>query len=695
MGKSPVIIAVGGGKGGVGKSLISSGIATALAIKGRSTACVDLDLGGANLHTFFGLRTAERGIGDFIFHSDSRNLADYGIKCQVPNLTLIPGSGFIPGIANLYYFQKLKILRALKRLEFDFVVLDLGAGTSYNVIDFFSLTRSGIVVTNPEPTAILNAYEFIKNVLFRIFTRNFKQGHIALEIIEAHKFGENQQQGSSVRDLIEQLQQVDKKAAATVKGICQEFKPCLVLNTVRSLGHSKAIASNLIGICRNFLDIELRYLGAVPQDQVVCKELVKLKNVMIARPDSQAAKAISKLAERCISGFSGQELSIETENAGQECDSCQQNGFDSTGTEKGDIANMLQRFFMELGWDKDKSEIDYHGNGSKSKEEFAPLNLAEIGPRLEQGVLSPCFLKDVELNLKNFDVPDSLRQLLVFISELTHLEKDLTKKDNRGLLDVSASEVADAWFKTGLILIESGQLSTALRSFDRAFRLKDGFWQALNNIACCLMTLGQAEEALARLKEIDFKSSVVKGSFKDVINLNKVVCLFNLGRHMQALEILENLGKSTVESERISDLKAHCLYYLGKFKEASDTWRSDERPIARFNRAVALIKSKDYTGALHDLDLVIRHNKTDSQAYSLISLCRFALGQIEEAMESLERALVHEPFNVTLRAFMAFYSFKTGQMDRAIKEADIIARLRPSNPKLLKLVSEIRKELMS
>ncbi len=694
MGKNPVIIAVGGGKGGVGKSLISSGIATALALKGQSTVCVDLDLGGANLHTFFGLRTAERGIGDFIFRPDSRNLVDYSIKCQVPNLSLIPGSGFIPGIANLYYFQKLKILRALKKLEFDFVVLDLGAGTSYNVIDFFSITRSGIVVTNPEPTAVLNAYEFIKNVLFRIFTRSFKQGHIALEIIEAHKFGENQQQGSSVRDLVEQLCQVDREAAAIVQGICQEFKPCLVLNAVRSLRHSSAIASNLIDICRNFLDIELRYLGAVPRDQVVCKELVKLRNVMISRPDSQAAKAISKLAERCKSGFAEQDLSLDSEAVEQESSYHSQHGSDSTGTEKGDLAKMLQRFFLELGKDGSKEEFYNQDSRNYGKRDFSPFDLIEIRPRLEQSLLTPSFSRKVSLNLENFDVPDSLRQLIVFISELTHLEKGLAEKD-KVVLGATAPEVADAWFKTGLILVEAGQFSTALRSFDRAFRLKDGFVHALNNAACCFMALGQMEEALSRLTTIDSRSLNLEESFKDAVDLNKAVCLFGLGRHHDALKILTGLEGKGLEPEKVTELKAHCLYYLGEFKKASDIWQKKDDDIAMFNRAVALTELGDYAQALQALDLFIRYNKTDSHAYSLISVCRFGLDQMEEAMESLERALVHEPFNVTLRALMAYYSFKAGQMDRALKEADVIARLRPSNPNLIELVSEIKRGFVS
>ena len=685
----PVIVAVGGGKGGVGKSLISSGIATALALKGKSTVCVDLDLGGANLHTFFGFRSVDKGIGDFLFQPDSRNLEDYSVECQIPNLRIISGSGFIPGIANLYYFQKLKILRALKRLNFDFVVLDLGAGTSYNVIDFFSITRSGIVVTNPEPTAILNAYEFIKNVLFRIFSRSFKQGHIALEIIEAHKFGENQQQGSSVRELLEQLSHVDAEAASKVKKICQEFKPCLVLNMVRSLEHSKAIASNLMDICRNFLDIELKYLGAVPRDDMISKELVRLKNVMLSCPDAKATKAISELAEKCMAGFTTQDLKLDTPDRKVDEESQETaKFFETTGSEKDDLAFMLKRFFQELG----KEEIE---NDDDAKIEFSPLDILEPRPNVDEFLLTPLFEKDVELKLENFDIPKNLRELLAFIAELTHIEKDVKEGNPSTLLSVTDQEIAHAWFQTGLILVEAGQFSTALRSFDRASGLDEMFYPAINNGACCLMILGQIDEALSRLEKTN--STLVNKLFPslyDKISLNKAICLFHSGKYEDCLKLLEDLKSKNFDPKRIIGLKAHCLYSLNRLEKAATLWKECQGEYCLFNRAVALVSLKRYDQALSILDALVKEKKGDVMALALRAVCKYFDDQLTEAIETLERALVLEPFNVKLRALMTFFTFKAGLMDRAVKEADIIARLRPSNPSLVKLVQDIKSGLV-
>ncbi len=694
MEKGPVFIAVGGGKGGVGKSLISSGIATALALRGRSTVSVDLDLGGANLHTFFGIRSAEKGIGDFLFRPSSRNLADYGVGCDVPNLKLIPGGGFIPGIANLYYFQKLKILRGLKRLDYEFVVLDLGAGTNYNVIDFFSITRSGIVVTNPEPTAILNAYEFIKNVLFRIFSRSFKQGHIAQEIIEAHKFGENHQQGSSVRDLLEQLYQVAQEAGDKISAICNQFRPCLVLNMVKSREHSRAVASNLIDICKNFLDIELRYLGAVPRDEVVSRELVKLKNIVISRPESPAAKAIMTLAERCESGFKDQNLVLEQEEQGEPTgDKTQEDTpvYTSTGSEKGDLASMLKRFFKEFETDEVEPSAPSKGG---SLRDMNPLKVLDPRPRHDEDLTVPVFYRKEPLILENFEIPSSLRQLLVFISELTHLEGKLGKKESQGERVPARKELTHAWFKTGLILVESGQFSTALRSFERAARLEEGLVSAHINAACCLMALGRNEEANSRLDNTkDLIGTDGLGELSLVVRVNKALALFLSGDYQRALDLLEQVEPGNDYLEKVLQLKATCLFYLGRLEEATSTWQRCQGAFSFYNQAVCLARLSRFHQACQPLKEFLPKNRNDAEALALLALCYFYFGNLDEAAQILDKALSIEPFNVQFRALMAFVSFKSGLIDRAIKEAQVITRLRPSNADLLDLVSDIKNEL--
>ncbi len=291
------IIAVGGGKGGVGKSSIAANLAVAFAGMGHRTVIVDLDLGGANLHTLFGIRVTDRGIGDYLFKPKSKDLATYALPTGIENLGLIPGNGFIPGIANIEHSKKAKIIRALGNLDADYILLDLGAGTSYNVIDFFSITRAGIVVTLPEPTAILNAYEFLKNVHFRMIQNAFKYRTNAANALKEYKITEKQDQGGSVAALLARLCEDDPEAAEELAAICADFKPALILNMNR--GPHLPMARSIQDICRNYLSIEVAYLGAVTYDEAMRKSLLAMRPVLMSEPKAESARCLRAIAHKC------------------------------------------------------------------------------------------------------------------------------------------------------------------------------------------------------------------------------------------------------------------------------------------------------------------------------------------------------------------------------------------------------------
>lgn len=72
------------------------------------------------------------------------------------------------GIANMRHMQKARLIRKFREINADFVILDLGAGTSANTLDFFLLADKKVVVVTPEPTSIENAYRFIKSSFYRM-----------------------------------------------------------------------------------------------------------------------------------------------------------------------------------------------------------------------------------------------------------------------------------------------------------------------------------------------------------------------------------------------------------------------------------------------------------------------------------------------------------------------------------------------
>ena len=89
------------------------------------------------------------------------------VQTSVPNLWLVSGNQALLEMANLEHGQKERLVRQIQRLDVDDVVLDLGAGSAFNVLDFFLLARRGLVVATPEPTAIENAEHFLRAAFYR------------------------------------------------------------------------------------------------------------------------------------------------------------------------------------------------------------------------------------------------------------------------------------------------------------------------------------------------------------------------------------------------------------------------------------------------------------------------------------------------------------------------------------------------
>ena len=160
------IWAIGGGKGGVGKSLIAANLGVTLARKGSRVILVDLDLGGANLHTCLGVGMPRRTLGDFL-ERRVENIGDLVVETKIKRLGLISGAKDSLWVANLKHAQKRRFISKLLDLDADYIIVDLGAGTTFNTLDFFISADLCIVALVPEPTSIENVYRFIKSAFYR------------------------------------------------------------------------------------------------------------------------------------------------------------------------------------------------------------------------------------------------------------------------------------------------------------------------------------------------------------------------------------------------------------------------------------------------------------------------------------------------------------------------------------------------
>jgi flagellar biosynthesis protein FlhG len=155
-GTGPHLVAVGGGKGGVGKTLVVANIAAALAQAGRRVVAVDTDLEGANLHTVLGVGAPRASLADYVAKRES-DLRKLLVDTPIPGLRLIAGTQGHLCAPQPRSYRRLSLLGELRRLPADFVLVDLGAGTHPSVMDYFLVGDDGILVLTPEPTSVENA----------------------------------------------------------------------------------------------------------------------------------------------------------------------------------------------------------------------------------------------------------------------------------------------------------------------------------------------------------------------------------------------------------------------------------------------------------------------------------------------------------------------------------------------------------
>jgi len=159
------IWAVGGGKGGTGKSLMANGLGTRLAERGFQVILVDTDFGGPNQHSYCGIRKPATSLAQFF---DSRTpLDEIILKTKIEGLRLIPGNFNSQNTDSLTSTQKQKLFRHIKKLQADHVILDLGAGTQYDTLDTFLLADTQVAVVAPDAMSTENFYLFLKNLKYR------------------------------------------------------------------------------------------------------------------------------------------------------------------------------------------------------------------------------------------------------------------------------------------------------------------------------------------------------------------------------------------------------------------------------------------------------------------------------------------------------------------------------------------------
>ena len=287
------IIAVGGGKGGIGKSLVSSNVAVHLAQRGKKVILIDADLGGANLHTCLGMPAPKRTLSDFI-NRRVTELSEVVTPTPYARLGLISGALDVLGAANPKYTEKLRLLREIARLDVDAVIIDLGGGTGFNILDFFLIADHGVLVVMPEPTSIENAYRFIKAAYYRRL-RTLEMAWNLKPLVE-EAMGERDRGLKTPADLLAYISQRDPDVGARLAAELSRFPLHLIVNQARTVEELQ-LGKSISEACRKYFGVEMRYLGAIPYDDAVWQAVRRRRPVVLESPNAKASEQIRQIAK--------------------------------------------------------------------------------------------------------------------------------------------------------------------------------------------------------------------------------------------------------------------------------------------------------------------------------------------------------------------------------------------------------------
>ncbi len=220
------VLAVTSGKGGVGKSNFVANLAINLQQRGNSVLIIDADVGLANIELLFDIMP-RKTFKNLLQGEDINSVLSegpFGIK-------LLSGGSGIVELSNISQREQNIILQTFSYLEdqFDFIIIDTGAGISDLVIKFLSLADEVIVVTLPEPTAITDAYALLK-------VANSVDGH-------------------------------------NIKNFS------IVVNRVANFDEGEFVVRKLSLVAKKFLNLDVSGLGSLSEDNALIQS-VKRQNIM-------------------------------------------------------------------------------------------------------------------------------------------------------------------------------------------------------------------------------------------------------------------------------------------------------------------------------------------------------------------------------------------------------------------------------
>ena len=296
--KEGKIWAIGGGKGGTGKTFVTSAMGTYIAGKGKRVILIDIDIGGANLHSFLGISRPKKSLTDFFEAGASLN--KLAVKTGIDNMSLITGDIHSLASDNIKFTQKLKLFRHIMKLNKHYVIIDLGGGSHNNTIDTFLMADKKIVILEPEITSVENMYHFIKNALFRKLKMSLREYGFK-DIVEQMWERREEYNIKSLRELMDCIRDNFSYVGDIIDKELSDFKLYLILNKIRS-SDDILIGSSMKSIFMKYLGINTKFVGFIEYDDSVWRSIRERRPFMLNYSLSRSAKEVEVFTENLLKG---------------------------------------------------------------------------------------------------------------------------------------------------------------------------------------------------------------------------------------------------------------------------------------------------------------------------------------------------------------------------------------------------------
>ena len=286
------VIAIGGGRGGVGKTLLSVNLGVYLAQLGRNVILFDADPTSSSLHTMLGLDRPPLARIETI-----REGGDSLAETSVPGLSLA-ATAFDPWRATPRRPSRASHWMAqLDRHEADYVVVNLGASLAPATLDMFHEADVGICVAAPDPPSIDATYGFCRALFTRRVRRVLMRERFRLRTVE--KALASLPPLPTPREIVKQIARLDETVANIAAHELQRLRPRLVIGKTRLRGDLD-LGPAMISLSERYLGVALDYLGHVEQDDAVWLTARRRRPLLIDAPTSKAARNIERVARRLL-----------------------------------------------------------------------------------------------------------------------------------------------------------------------------------------------------------------------------------------------------------------------------------------------------------------------------------------------------------------------------------------------------------